>query len=144
MLKARTKLACKIAGVDPARFNEMVHFGKYPCAPETNPGSARVFTEDDIIALSIFAELTELTISAEKAGWMACQVLGCIREKPEVTHVSFMRGKSYGTFLPFCIDPTKRYGGLPAPMSWMTFDIAARRAHVIELLEEEASILGSE
>ncbi|KUF11670.1 hypothetical protein AVJ23_07945 [Pseudoponticoccus marisrubri] len=68
----RTKKACEIARVDPARFNEMVHAGHYPCAPQTRPGSARIFDLDQTVALKIFGNLLSMSVAPERAGQIAC------------------------------------------------------------------------
>lgn len=68
----RTKKACEIAVVDPARFNEMVHAGHYPCAPQTRPGSARIFGLDETVALKIFGNLLSMSVAPERAGQIAC------------------------------------------------------------------------
>ena len=67
-LGIRTKEACKIAGIDPARFNDMVHSGQFPCAPKTRPGSVRMFDLDQIVSMKIFGELLSLSVSPVKAG----------------------------------------------------------------------------
>lgn len=71
-LGVRTREACEIAKVDPARFNEMVHAGYYPCAPATRPGSARIFDLDQTVALKIFGNLLSLSVAPERAGKITC------------------------------------------------------------------------
>ncbi|WP_170606391.1 hypothetical protein [Ruegeria arenilitoris] len=71
-LGVRTKKACEIAEIDPARFNEMVHVGHFPCAPETRPGSARIFDLDQTVALTVFGYLLSLSVAPDQAGQIAC------------------------------------------------------------------------
>lgn len=69
----RTKKACEIAGINPARFNEMVHAGHFTCAPETRPRSARIFDLDQTVALSVFGYLLSLPVAPDQAGQIACR-----------------------------------------------------------------------
>ncbi|MFN4158614.1 MAG: hypothetical protein ACK4GO_09450 [Gemmobacter sp.] len=145
MLKARTKLACNIAGIDPARFNELVHFNKYPCAPDTTPGSARVFDVDDIIALRIHVMLTDIGMSQEGAGHIACNVLRLIQNNPEAEVVSYLKASNgKGHFAAQEVNADRRYDGFPDKSLWLSFCIKDHRAFVVAHLNEEASILGSE
>ena len=73
-MKARTKLACSIAGLDPQKMNEAVHFGHLTCVPETSPGVARAFDVDQIVTLMIFANLTRNGMSSAQAGAIACAI----------------------------------------------------------------------
>lgn len=89
-LKARAKLACEIASIDPQRFNEMVHAGHYPCAPATRPGSARIFEIDEIVALRIFGNLLKMGVPPERAGNIACQAFGQFADDPDVSRMVFL------------------------------------------------------
>lgn len=89
-IKARAKLACEIAGIDPQRFNEMVHAGHYPCAPATRPGSARIFEIDEIVALRIFGNFLKMGMVPERAGKIACQAFGQFVDDPDVSHMVYM------------------------------------------------------
>jgi hypothetical protein len=67
-----TAVACKVAGLKPQRFNEDVAAGSYTCAPKTDAGVARVFDEDDLVALTAYAQLRNLGLYANVAGaWVA-------------------------------------------------------------------------
>lgn len=145
MLKARTKLACAIAGIDPARFNELVHFGKYPCAPATVPGAARIFDENDIVALRVYSSLIGIGMTPEAAGNMACQVLNQIRQNPEAETVSYLKAsRGNAHFAAEEVDAAQQYGGFPDKPLWISFGIKDHRAFVRDRLNEEASILGDE
>lgn len=71
---ATTKLACRIAGTNPDRFNEAVHAGFYPCAPKTRPGLARTFSVDDVVALRLYQRAINAGMSAAAAGEKACLI----------------------------------------------------------------------
>lgn len=144
-LKARTKLACEIARIDPARFNEAVHFNKYHCAPSTSPGSARVFTEDDIVALMIYRQMLDAGMSSEKAGAYACEALARFRDKPEVEVVSYMVSSiGFAGMLVGAINPESKYGAFSDKAFSISFYIKELRAYVREQLEYERSILGED
>lgn len=87
----RTKEACKIAGIDPARFNDMVHSGQFPCAPKTRPGSVRMFDLDQIVSMKIFGELLSLSVSPVKAGLLACEAYRSFAGKPDVEQLVCQR-----------------------------------------------------
>lgn len=145
ILKARTKLACKIARIDPARFNEAVHFNKYACAPRTTPGSARIFYQDDIVALMIYGMLTDMGQSADSAGALACEALSKFRDRPEVETVTWV--KSLVGFQHMMVGEIRadvNYAGLHEKAIWFTFNVKVFRAHVAECLEHEYSILGED
>jgi hypothetical protein len=145
MLKARTKLACRIANVDPARFNEAVHFGKYPCAPRTDPGVARVFDVEDIIVLRFFGMMLSIGFGVDLAGKLCCEVLSEIRRDKTIAHVSLLRSNSgMANVFAGCVNPELYYGGFHDKAFWMTFGIADMRAYVEHHLNEEASILGED
>lgn len=85
--RARARLACKIAGVDPDRFNEAIHAGHYPCAPETTPGSARIFDIEDMVALMVYGRLLERGVPPRNAGQTACGIHSVLREFPGTERV---------------------------------------------------------
>lgn len=86
-LRASTKLACQIAGINPDRFNEAVHANFYPCAPETTQGKARSFNADDVVALRIYQRAIDAGMSAAAAGNKACQVRKFMRSNPDAERV---------------------------------------------------------
>lgn len=49
--------ACRLAKVNPYRLNEAIAAGFYPCAPQTKPGSRRMFSENDAVKLCVFGSL---------------------------------------------------------------------------------------
>ena len=86
----RTRKACDIAGIDSARFNEMVHAGQYKCAPETRPGSARIFNLDRTVALKIFGDLLSMSLAPDQAGYIACSAYGHFLHKPNVERLVYV------------------------------------------------------
>ncbi|MCC5984318.1 MAG: hypothetical protein JJU42_08140 [Rhodobacteraceae bacterium] len=91
-LRASSKLACQIAGVHQGRFNEAVHFGFYPCAPETIPGRARSFDVDDVVALMIYQHGMRTGLSAKAAGHKACVVRKFMRKHPDAPRAYLVTG----------------------------------------------------
>lgn len=76
----KTALACKVVGLDRLRFNDAVANNIYPCAPATAKGSSRLFDEDAMIPLFLFARLTDFGITAARAGAMACEVASTLKQ----------------------------------------------------------------
>jgi len=72
-------MACRIVNLDRVKFNDAVANGVYPCAPATRSGSARVFTEEELLPLFFFARLTEFGVLAGKAGRLACEMASVAR-----------------------------------------------------------------
>ena len=70
----RAALACRIVALDRVQFNDAVASGNYPCAPSTLKGSARIFTEGQLLPLFFFARLSEFGIPARRAGFLACEM----------------------------------------------------------------------
>ncbi len=93
--------ACRIAGIDKQRFNEIVAAGTYPCAPEVKKGASRRFGEDDLVALFIFVRLVDDDMPIRAAGSLACDIRQKLRIKkepePAVTRIVTMRGTK-GTY----------------------------------------------
>ena len=88
--------ACALAGIDNKRFNEAVARDFYPCAPPARRGSARKFSEDDVVALFIYARLVEQEVHQRLAGQAACQVRSKIEENPEANEVRVLKFEEQG------------------------------------------------
>lgn len=86
--RARAKLACRIALIDPDRFNEAVAAGNFPCAPPTRAGAARIFDVEDIVVLRVYALLMEEGVTPSKAGPLACGLRDLLREHPNAERVT--------------------------------------------------------
>ncbi len=80
---ARTKLATKIAGIDPQKLNQAVSDGHYECAPPTTQGARRIFDENDLIALIEFGRALRLGISTREAGQLACGLRNFLHLNPD-------------------------------------------------------------
>lgn len=143
-LRARTKPACEIAGIDPLRLNEAVFAGHFPCAPETQAGRARVFDVDEIVAARIFADKMRIGLSTSSAGELACRALQEMRQNPGAEWVTFIWGLNgsrvvtAGTFL----KEEETLKPIPEKFYQDAINVGAIRRHVIERLEEESSIVG--
>jgi len=87
--RVRTKQACEFARIDPARFNEMVHARHYRCAPETRPGSARLFDIDQTIALKIYGDLLSMSVVPDRAGQIACSAYKFFAGQKKVERVVY-------------------------------------------------------
>src|SRR5437870_718030 len=72
--RVRAAMACRIVNLDRVKFNDAVANKLYPCAPSTMPGSARAFTEEQLLPLFYFARFTEFGIPAGRAGHLACEL----------------------------------------------------------------------
>ena len=149
--KFRTKAACRIAGIDPQRFNEDVAAGEYPCAPMTTAGKSRVFDEADIAGLFVYVHLTRghepYRYGKKLAAKYACGVIRALREGTRTD-----RGR---VDFPFVSDDDHIVADSAAPPQFETLWDRAKVATVcIDLtsvlefvrrgMKEEANILGEE
>lgn len=89
--KIRGTLACEIAGIDKQRFNEAVSAGNFSCAPKVRKGGTRTFTEEDIIALFVYARLTEQEWPPRVAGSIACEVRSKLETSPDMAEIRIPR-----------------------------------------------------
>jgi hypothetical protein len=112
--------ACALAGIDNKRFNEAVAKNFYQCAPEARRGSARKFTEDDVVSLFVYSRLLEQQIPQRLAGKVACQVKSKITENPNVSEVRIQKYSETGK------ETDSEYS---AHVYWI-FDVAGIRKHI--------------
>lgn len=89
--KLTTTAACRVAKIDRDRFNEHVAAGRFPCAPDTIPGRARLFDPDDMIALWLFRESMDDGLDAVRAGRIACAVAEVARNNPDARSISYVQ-----------------------------------------------------
>lgn len=85
--------ACALARIDNKRFNEAVAKNFYPCAPAAQRGSPRKFTEDDVVALFVYARLLDQDIPQRVAGLVACKVRSKIEEDPMAGEVRVLKSE---------------------------------------------------
>lgn len=146
--KLTAMAACRVARIDRDRFNEHVAAGRFPCAPETVPGRARLFDPDDMIALWLFRELMDDGFDAAHAGRIACAVATAARDNPDAGAISYVQ--SYfggGTAVPT--------DAVPAASDWdntlfsgtdirkvTTFRISKLREMIAHYTDEERSVIG--
>lgn len=83
--------ACRAARIDKQRFNEAVAAGRYPCAPPVKKGGTRSFTEDDVIALFVYARLVEQDMGTRVAGEIACSLREKLNQEPTAEEIRIPR-----------------------------------------------------
>lgn len=83
MQKIDTAKACIVAELDPARLREAIHGNIYMCAPDTRPGVARQFDENDLISLRLYGKLTKMGYTREMSGAMACMARDALQRIEE-------------------------------------------------------------
>lgn len=153
--RVRAPLAMRITRMDRQKFNEAVADGFYPCAPSAVRGSARLFDEDDLVALFYFARLTEMGVAPRLAGHLACQVrehLSGTADKPRdlseprVSHVRSISGmgSTFSGYDPDHVQKKKHYPASGPIALSIEFNIVVVRAFIQAQIEEERSILGDE
>jgi hypothetical protein len=148
--KLTTIAACRVARIDRDRFNEHVAAGRFPCAPETVPGRARLFDPDAMIALWLFRELMDDGFDAAAAGAMACEVARAAREHPDAPVISFVQdyyGRQGFAFPHDAVPAVSEWGRVYFPAGGdirkvTMFRIAKMRALIADYTEEERSIIG--
>ncbi len=130
----RTKKACEIARVDPDRFNDMVYAGHYTCAPETRPGSVRIFDLDHTVALKIFGNLLAMSVAPDMAGQISCAAYQLFAGRQKVERLVY-RVDAFGEWILEEESPLQQM-----TMSWAqghVLDIFELREQVGDLLEWE-------
>jgi hypothetical protein len=149
--RVRSALAMRIVGLDRLQFNEAVASGFYPCAPATRKGSARQFTDDDLVGLYILARLTEMDMLARRAGPLACEFMAEMHGHRDEERIVFIKSVSgYSTFLPGSLfDPDhvnkgKYYPGIGPIAFTITFHIGEIRKHIADAISAESNILGED
>lgn len=138
-LRAKSKTACAIARIDPFRLNEAIHAGFYPCAPETRPGSSRVYDVDQIVSLRIYGALLSLSLSAERAGHIACNAYSQYSGRDDVALMIY-RNLSNGDWDMVAVTESDVPDGLPrigCPRVGLIFDIPDLRKEITAHLEHE-------
>ena len=169
-LRMRAAMACRIVNLDRVKFNDAVAKGLYPCAPGTMSGSARIFTEEQLLPLFFFARLSEFGVHASKAGKLACEMASVASQSlaEPATRIIYVHGTfSSGFFTPNLIkDPAtgevreaydpehetpneKNPTGIAYPGNGRTlFTVEFYIKHVRELIAgriaQEISIIGEE
>jgi hypothetical protein len=168
--RVRAALACRIVNLDRVKFNDAVANNLYPCAPSTSPGSARVFTEAQLLPLFFFARLTEFGLPAGKAGRMACEMeaVASADASEPATRIIYVQGQWTNGF--YVANRSKRpadgvvvenydpehetpneahptgwhYPGVGRVIFTVEFYVKHVREMIAERIEYERSILGEE
>ncbi|MEM9578260.1 MAG: hypothetical protein AAF999_14750 [Pseudomonadota bacterium] len=150
--KFRTKAACRVARIDPQRFNEDVASGEYHCAPPTRAGVSRLFDQFDIAGLMIYGHLMRAfepnRYSKKIAAMYACGVINALRQKTTTdgTRVDFpVNGfNDDGVRCNRDEPPYFGYGTDRALAATMSFDLENIMKVVHIRMAEEANIVGEE
>jgi hypothetical protein len=128
-LGIRTKKACEIARIDPARFNEAVHAGNYPCAPKTRAGAVRIFDLDQTVSLMIYGHLLAMSVTTERAGEIACSAYELFGNQKNVALLVYERDPSGE----WSIKEESAFTRATAPsVMRLVFDIAELREQIEE------------
>jgi hypothetical protein len=150
--RVRSAIAMRVVNLDRLKFNEAVANDHYPCAPFTTSGSARLFAEDDLVALYVFARLLELNVAPRRAGQLACEFKSHLHSRGEevVDRVVYVRGQHEEFFtIPNNYDPdhekkNRGYPGIGRVVLHIEFYVTHIRSIIAEQIEYENSILGNE
>jgi len=143
-LRATSKIAAQISGVDIQHFNEIVSDGFYPCAPQTTRGKARIFDVNDILALCAYRDLTETGISPSKAGEIACELrsgLNIHEEAKGLVYVKLNMG-SPRMYLQENFDFNDMSHDHAEIVFLLVFPLEKRRNDIVQYLEDARLIVG--
>lgn len=163
-VRIRAQLACSIVGLDRLRFNDAVASGIYPCAPGTRAGSARVFSEDELLPLFFFARLTDFGLSASRAGYLACKMASfaqqeSVRDSDRIILLVGTKNECFEgavTVYPESLQQTPKhydphhesrgvyYGGLGRVVFSVEFYVAHVRQIISDAIEVERNTLGDD
>jgi len=136
----------RVAMCDRQKFNEAVANNFYTCAPSTIAGKVRLFNEDDLVVLFVFARLLESGVLPRRAGQLACELKGSLRNRDNepIKRVTYVRGTMSDVFFDtkdYKSDVT--YGAGPTLYS-TEWHIDTIREIIVDRVEYENSILGIE
>lgn len=142
----RSGLAAKIAGLSIDRFNEAVAAGFYPCAPAARPGSPRLFAENDLVALCIYAQCISIGLAPREAGDLACKIFLTIDTNMDrhagmsVSYLGFLNADPE-VWWDMTDDAPRRLGERPIAFQFR-FVIQTYRDHIQKQIAEAARIIG--
>jgi len=152
--RLRQRAACRVAGfpgdAGSDRFNEYFAAGHYECAPVTTPGRARLFSEDDTVALYYFSWLlNDCGWSPRMAGREACLIRQGLQNFPNsknlsviVPHIGSAVAAPEGA--PHAANP---HGHLISGVSIKavrTYNVGHARAFIAHGFDEECNTYGEE
>jgi hypothetical protein len=151
-LRVRSALAMRIANVDRQKFNEAVSNGHCPCAPSTTAGSVRLFSEDDLVVLYVFARLLELQMLPRMAGRLACEFRDEMRSSSSngSDRIVFVKSENMSHFFsskhyePDHEANGRHYPGIGRVILSIDFYVGTIRSVIAARIEDERSILGRE
>jgi DNA-binding transcriptional MerR regulator len=145
--KFRIRVACRIAKVDHARFNEAVAAGNYPCAPDVTRGATRLFDEDDLVALFIYGRLLDRGFSPRQSGNYSCKIRDQLRKTPNEEAIVIIHTFP-GSVEVQAVNPAEKLSTRNAAgqqiFSRLEFHIANVREFVRDEMQEEIRIVGEE
>ncbi|WP_374322174.1 hypothetical protein [Brevundimonas sp.] len=153
--RLRQRAACRVAGfqqgeTNPDRFNEYVAGGFYQCAPTTTPGRARLFTENDTVALYYFSWLlNDCDWSPRRAGHEACLILEGLRQYPDAVNLSVIVPHLGSPHIAIpgdsaAADPHNHVSGGVSIKATRTYNVGHARALIAHGFDEEFSQAGEE
>jgi hypothetical protein len=149
-MKVKGGTACEIARINKDRFNEIVHRGDYVCAPETKAGASRLFGVDDLAALFVFGRLLEQDFTQNRAGSLACRLLGGLKSYPDETCFAIgfaANGHSFAAPLSSINmeASTIMTSGSQAPLVWtMVFNMKNIKEIAKQGIEDAMKIVGED
>ena len=141
MILIRQSAAAKIAGLDrPVQINEWIATGVYSDAPRTQQGKPRLFGEDDLVRLCLYASLEREGMDAKRVDELVGKICKRLSEEPcaGVVTASFGIDGEY-TVVPAIVDASSV--DVPGEPVFCTrhFDIAGLRRHVRNKMDEVAA-----
>jgi hypothetical protein len=153
--RLRQRAACRVAGFEqgetnPDRFNEYVAAGFYECAPPTTPGRARLFTEEDTVALYFFSWLlNDCDWSPRRAGREACLIRQGLTDFPNSKNLSVLvphlgSSQIVPDGAPHAADPHGHLIGGCSIKATRTYNVGHARALIAHGFDEEFSLAGEE
>lgn len=144
LIKLSAGAACRILGMEPDHLNVHISAGRFPCAPRTTPGKARVFDFDDMFALWLFRDRLGNEPNARTAGHFACLIAEKSRQHPDADLISIVRTSSGHTSVHIATDLPSMpdWNNIDFPMSGMTildvktYNVKHIRALLAQLIED--------
>jgi hypothetical protein len=139
-----TVRACSVARIDSRRLNEHIFNKEYNIAPATVPGRARLFSENDLICLFIFARLVERDNKASEAGKIAAAIHNKLFLYPDAKEATILEFANYPGICEAQMPegPEKLWYKAGTLLRSQTFHLEGIRLLVRKAVEEERKIIG--
>ena len=141
-----TNAACRIAGMDSRRLNEVMVQGAFTCAPSTRRGVPRAWGEDDILALCMFRCLVGERWHLQVAGRAAQELRTLPAENPGLMYATmlfsgdgFVQWQAGQNWSPYVLYEAFKTNSIPLVTSFRVWSLWSYRVNICQGIKNEKS-----